>query len=225
MIVIGDTHGKWTKLLYYFTEIKLTNTNFIHVGDFGIGFYPSDFENLTYINKYLSSNNNNLYVIRGNHDNPMYFNNCKPNYSHIHLLSDWSYHTIEEKKGLFIGGAISIDRNDRTVNHDYWLNEGVSKPPENFLFQEVDFIISHNCPLEINPIMNFNNDIFKENKELYNDCLQDRKILSWVWKHIPKAKLQKWCYGHYHWSENTYIDNTHFILLDVFEFKELYFKI
>ena len=224
MIVIGDTHGKWTKLLYTFFQLELKDTNFIQVGDFGIGFYSSDFENLSYIDKFLATSNNNLYVIRGNHDNPMYFNNCKPLFTNIHFLSDWSYHTIEGKKGLFIGGAISIDRNNRIPNQDYWTNEGITNPPHNFLLDEVDFVISHDCPLEVNPIIDAKSNLFKDDYQLYKDCLQGRQILSWVWNNIPKSKLQKWCYGHYHWSDTNYIQNTQFNLLSIFEFKELYFS-
>ncbi len=223
MVVIGDVHGKWTKLLLNLVHSELKDTNFIQVGDFGLGFYPNDLTHLKAIDEYLIQTNNHLYVIRGNHDNPIYFNKCKPSFTNIHLLSDWSYHIIEGKKGLFIGGAISIDRNTRTPNRDYWKDEAIFYPSDDFKFRDVDFVITHDCPTFINPITDKNSPIFKDNPDLYKDCLNGRKILDWIWDEIPKEKLQKWCYGHYHWSERTYVDNTAFIKLAELEMVELFF--
>jgi hypothetical protein len=49
-------------------------------------------------------------MIRGNHDDPYYFNNKVFSYSNVELLEDYTILTVGNDNILCVGGAISIDR-------------------------------------------------------------------------------------------------------------------
>lgn len=73
MIFIGDTHGI-RPVFEVIDKNKIENSNLIHVGDFGLGFeeITKDVNNLKILDEMLIETNNYLYVIRGNHDNPIF---------------------------------------------------------------------------------------------------------------------------------------------------------
>ena len=75
MIIIGDIHGKFAELTEQLTRLQIEHTTLIQVGDFGVGFFPLAEEQaqLAALNDVLRTGDNQLYVIRGNHDNPAYF--------------------------------------------------------------------------------------------------------------------------------------------------------
>lgn len=218
MIFLGDIHGKFNIISEFIIKYDITNNNIIQVGDFGIGFHPTEFILLNELNTLLLNNNVFLYVIRGNHDDPFYFSPPCNNYTNIIFIQDWTYLTIENKTILFIGGAISIDRNHRTLNLNYWLNENITPIPNDFIYKPCDIIVSHDCPLIAYPYIDKNLSFFKNNESLYNDCYNQRIVLNNVWENI---KPNKWIYGHYHKSNKVRVDNTDFILLNINEFYEI----
>ena len=85
MIFIGDIHGNFRKFLSDLKDKSYQNTTMIQVGDFGVGFrlLDKEYSLIDPINTYLKQNNNILYVFRGNHDNPDYFENPKFEFSNI----------------------------------------------------------------------------------------------------------------------------------------------
>ena len=77
IVVSGDIHGDFTQLVFKCCDqYCMTDTLIIVAGDCGFGFErPGYYENIyTKCNKKLSKANNWLLFIRGNHDNPAYFN-------------------------------------------------------------------------------------------------------------------------------------------------------
>lgn len=71
---IGDIHGAFRNLVYNIMDVDCP-TNIVQVGDFGLGFHGrnADLRNLVYINEELVKVGKNLWVIRGNHDDPSYW--------------------------------------------------------------------------------------------------------------------------------------------------------
>jgi len=132
---LGDVHGQFDYLNWKIKDNPdvFNNSSIIQVGDFGIGFkYNESSEKISLkkLNDTCVKHNIHIYAIRGNHDNPSYFNqNHDPVYSNIHLVPDYSVLTIDGKNILCIGGAISIDRVYRIEGIDYWKDE-------NFIFDE-----------------------------------------------------------------------------------------
>ena len=84
------------------------DTTIIQVGDFGVGFRSRARmdEEMVEINTRLAKNNNNLLVIRGNHDDPAYFDG-NYNFSNIEFLPDYTVRTIEGRN--YLGSEINED--------------------------------------------------------------------------------------------------------------------
>ena len=93
MILLGDIHGRLSIIINFIQKNDIDNENIIQVGDFGLGFdsYLTDIENLDKLNNILSKKNNKLYALKGNHDNPEFWNGRLDNkWSNIKLVKDYS---------------------------------------------------------------------------------------------------------------------------------------
>ena len=77
IVVSGDIHGEFNQLVYKCcVQYRMTDTLIIVAGDCGFGFeQPGYYENVYNRNRErLSKSNNWIAFVRGNHDNPAYFN-------------------------------------------------------------------------------------------------------------------------------------------------------
>ena len=95
MIFVGDTHG--IRPIFNIIEYNsIRGSNLIHVGDFGLGFQDiiRDVKNLLTLDEMLLETNNILYVIRGNHDCPIFWDKSKglnlPKFKNLRLIEDYS---------------------------------------------------------------------------------------------------------------------------------------
>jgi len=111
IVTTADWHGEWNKVIREIKRLELSDCTIIQVGDFGIGFEKPEKElrTMQYLNATLESNNIKLYAIRGNHDDPAYFDGTYK-VGNIELLADYTILNIEGKSILCVGGAISVDR-------------------------------------------------------------------------------------------------------------------
>lgn len=217
---IGDTHSIRVACNYiedFINKYNITDSLLIQVGDFGLGFNKvSELEQLTNINDILKRTNNELYVIRGNHDNPSYFNGeyIRDN---IKLLKD--YTVIDNI--LFIGGAISVDRLMRIKNVSYWEDEKLVYNDIVKTLTNIEYVITHSCPSFVNKLSDkeffrlFCNNEAETNK-LMNDCLEERNTLTQIYNELKSKNnnIRKWYYGHFHNDTCEFIDNTEFQCLD-----------
>ena len=113
IVVSGDIHGDFTQLVFKTcVSKKMTDTLIIVAGDCGFGFHnPGYYEDIyTKLSSRLAKANNWIVFVRGNHDNPAYFDGQQVNYERWKAVPDYSVvkacgHTI-----LCVGGAISADR-------------------------------------------------------------------------------------------------------------------
>ena len=87
--IVGDIHGEFDMLRNKIKYYDLDNVILFQVGDFGVGFNYNNPVNilkenrqLLNINKFLKKRNIFLYVVRGNHDNPLFFDGMH-NYTNI----------------------------------------------------------------------------------------------------------------------------------------------
>jgi len=123
LYVVGDVHGEFDAFAAFLKRYRFEDTDFIIAGDCGFGFSSLDFEKKTMIrnvNRYCLDHNCNVYMIRGNHDDPKRFDGKQINLTHIHAIPDYSLIVYNKGIGtvkniLCIGGAISIDRMNRMV--------------------------------------------------------------------------------------------------------------
>ena len=121
--VIADTHGDFGFFMKNIKDFDIKNCILFIAGDCGIGFYNEKY----YQNLFESINNEcifrniHLLMIRGNHDDPSYFNENKINFSNVKTLKDYTIVQTNDKNILCIGGGLSIDRSDRI----YFFNKNV----------------------------------------------------------------------------------------------------
>ena len=197
------------------------NTTIIVCGDCGIGFNKEQYY-IDLFNKYnetFSQSNTMILFVRGNHDDPSYFDGEKINFSHIKAIPDYSIVKTLDNTTLCVGGAISIDRIWRKQQENiinkykknnkkklYWENENCeyNEAALNEIIDNkisIDSIISHSSPKFAQPQLKPNADKwFKIDKNLKQDIHQERKILENIYNFLTSknVKLKFWCHGHYH---------------------------
>lgn len=116
LVISGDVHGDFNQLVFKLcVQYRMRDTLLIVAGDCGFGFEKREsYENMVRRNvKRMNEANNWIVFVRGNHDNPAYFDGCTFRYKRFVAVPDYAIiqacsHTI-----LCVGGAISIDRQYR----------------------------------------------------------------------------------------------------------------
>lgn len=225
-IYLGDIHGNFDFVSWYIKAHNISDCSIVQVGDFGIGFMNEsninkEAQSLKKLNDVLVNFNVTLYAIRGNHDNPKYFDGTFNLYERIHLMPDYSIESIEGKSHLFVGGAISIDRKYRTEGVDYW-------PEEKFKLDEsklqditgIDVLVTHNSmsflpPYSINQLVL---DFASTDAGLLEQLLEERAAFTKMWDILTKENRNSiglHVYGHFHFDETTFLNDTKHVLLSI----------
>ena len=228
MIVVGDLHGTFRQLekIIASTDEKII----IQVGDFGLGFMPVDAQVkvLNTLNEKLKFHNKYLYAIRGNHDDPFYWDNANSideAFTNMHLVPDYTVHVLEGQSILFVGGALSIDRKVRTEGKDYWKDEVFDYDEDKLntqlmLHPNIDIVITHTAPHFCYPTR-FNDLVFSyaiHDKSLLDELRAERLSMARMYDVIcHKSRPGYWVYGHMHSSYTQNIDGTEFVLLNIGE--------
>ena len=233
---IGDIHGEFGALMN-FADRFLSDCAIICCGDIGMGFHKKQYYTDTFakLNHRLSEKNVEFYMLRGNHDDPSYFDG-KHDYGVVHLVPDYSVVRTGDGKGiLMIGGAVSVDRTNRIINdrerslrrsdfhYTYWRDEMPAYDPvklDGLLKSNigVNVVCTHTCPSFCFPRDKSGIKWFcKVDTKLADDIDVERSIMDKIWKWLCEhdMKPQFWCYGHYHKHNSEEIDGTQFVLLDM----------
>ena len=196
IVVSGDIHGDFTQLVYKCCiQYEMTNTLIIVAGDCGFGFErPGHYENIyKRCCSQLKNNNNWIVFVRGNHDNPAYFNVNPIKHARWMTIPDYTIlkacgHTI-----LCVGGAISVDRTYRKNSkhyHDYqqsdsmepnvyWTNEPpiFDKDSLDIIDNQfaIDTVITHTSPSFCEKSSHIGlEDWAKRDETLLDDVKQER---------------------------------------------------
>ena len=227
--VIGDVHGKWQGIVNNCRRYNITNSLLIQCGDFGLGFHPLEEElrSIDYVNVQLAMYNNVLLAIRGNHDNPSFFNSTHQWFSNIWLLKDYTT-IVNIKKDLYIlciGGGVSLDRHIRKQDVNWWQNERfvLNKQLLDEINIPIDTVITHICPQFAVP----NVQVFEcintvKTPEAFEESVEETKQMTKVYEKLnTRNHIVNWFHGHFHMSKLQVINNTKFTSLSELEFKEL----
>lgn len=204
---VGDLHGH----LYEF-KLIVENTSkeidkIIQVGDFGIGFGQSDYWHES-LNDYMIENN--IYFLRGNHDNP---NQCKK-------MKSWIRDATVENDMMFLGGAWSIDYNYRTLGINYWDDEELSQEElyrafEIYCLVQPKIMVTHDCPLTVSAEF-----FIKRGKSFSGVQYKTRtgNALEQMWQsHKPKLHV----FGHWHHDIDEVLEGTRFICLNEMSYVDI----
>jgi hypothetical protein len=204
VLLIGDIHGAFGRLKNLIHHQGIENCYLICVGDLGIGFQytpAGELKGCTDLNDYFAKKNIHFMSIRGNHDDPEYFNGSnRMKLSNFELLEDYTVRELNGEKFLFVGGAISIDRLYRVPGKSYWHDEAFVLKPD--LVTDCDVLVTHSGPTWNGP---FDKEGLagwgEKDPELWNDCFKERIDHDELIK-LSKAKMHYCGHFHsYHWVE------------------------
>ena len=201
MRYIGDVHGKFPQYKKLVKDVPAS----IQVGDMGVGFRRIGGwnEGTFYGNPpHYAMVKGNHRFIRGNHDNPSV---CRKH-------SQWIPDGTVEGDTMFIGGAVSIDRDMRTENYNWWEDEELSTPELNALVDKYietkpRVMVTHECPEEIAVELERQ---FRRRKLEPQWASRTRQAFQSMWSsHSPEL----WIFGHWHNHFDQVLNGTRFICL------------
>ena len=236
--LLGDIHGYWSVIANHLVHNDEKNIGYFQVGDFGIGFYETEPEKLKQLDELLQTYESDLFVMRGNHDNPAWFvdggndkiADIKANLKRIVFVPDYTVMTIDGEKILFVGGAVSIDRVPRMMDlTESWWPDEIFHLDEKKLqdFEDIERVITHTCPDFCEPI--------KFNQLVYNYASQDAgllqelrierelvtKMANILMLNGKNPNLKGWYYGHFHNNYRFLHQNMEFVCLNINRFMQL----
>lgn len=200
ILFVGDVHGKSQELLQRATELvdrfsSLNDgqpRNLILLGDVGMGLYERVTTQMQDAFEILAERGWNVYLIRGNHDDPHYWHGCG---GAVTLLQDNKLITINGKRVFVSGGGVSLDRSLRRLGVDYWREESLFVP--NHIPREVgkvDAVLSHVGPTPPDLSTTFVERWKLRDRSLDSDLEMERIQL----ERLASLRPDYWIYGHFH---------------------------
>lgn len=202
LLICGDIHGKFRSTVVDSLEktikrLQIEDCIIFCVGDCGIGFCDTikkEYNQISDLNNFFKRRNITFLSIRGNHDNPFFWDIAPVDLSHFKLIPDYTVLNINGERFLCVGGAISIDRSNRIDGKSYWKNEIFNLDRSKIV--ECDVIITHSAPPWIGPNDKSGISYWCEtDKELWADCKKERKEHGELYK---LSKCKKSYSGHFH---------------------------
>lgn len=243
IVVSGDIHGDFNALVDKCCgQYGMTDTLIIVAGDCGFGFQKPDYYEGLYmrVSGKLSKSNNWIVFVRGNHDNPAYFDGKQVNYKRWKAVPDYSIvkacgHTI-----LCVGGATSVDRSWRWYENyiDYGLgklNPYVYWPDERPVYDEakldaineecaIDVVVTHTAPsfCEKRSRQDIQSWLIKD-EDLLDNIKAERRVMDNIHAYLyaHSHPLDYWFYGHFHESWHSEIEGVKYNMLDCMELREI----
>jgi len=191
--ICGDIHCNFN-ILNEFIEQKKPEIIF-QVGDLGV--FPD-------IPLIIKNDNTKIYFCPGNHEDWNYLDSLKNNeiQKNIFYMKKGSILEINNKKILFVGGAISIDKIIRTEGADWFKQEVLlNKDIENIPDVNIDIVISHTCPDLVFKYLNLRKYIFDPSQYLLDNI-------------FIKYKPKQWFFGHFHKYMEFDFNDCHFTILN-----------
>jgi predicted phosphodiesterase len=247
VVVAGDIHGDFEALVYKCcVQYCMTDTLIIVAGDCGFGFQrPVYYEDIyKKVRNRLSKANNWFVFVRGNHDNPAYFDGQQVKYKRWKAVPDYSVLKVCGHTILCVGGAISVDRSWRKLEYlgrtvvegedERFLPE-VYWPDEKPVYDEaklaainevcaIDVVVTHTAPsfCELKSKRGIENWIYKD-EDLEDDIKAERKVMDNIQAYLyaHSHPVDYWFYGHFHQSWHDEIDGIKYNMLDVKQVHQL----
>jgi glutaredoxin 2 len=225
---------------HFFKVSKMKSTHSVYsnsiifvTGDCGFGSNKETYyaDLLTKMNRILSYNNIYVVFVRGNHDDPQYFDGEKINLSNIKAVPDYSIVEVKDKVILCVGGAISADRLWRKKQEErinlfktddkktlYWDNEApiLDKSKLDEVIEgcdKIDFVVSHTAPSFADPIELGNIKKWEDKDEKLNeDIINERLVMDKIFEYLRDNKRRPlyWVYGHFNYNSLNKRSNTWF---------------
>lgn len=201
LVICGDLHGSLKELVW---KVK-QGSDILVVGDIGVGFgRPLSFEVLVgSLKKRLESKDLRIYCIRGNHDNPEYFDG-RTYEDRVTLLQDHVPLTLGDRLIYPVGGAPSHDKDHRLRINErlerfgskkriWWEGECIV-PGVNRIPPKIDILLSHDSPTYFDP------PLIREDGQSWETYVQVRSGRRYLSSILQESNVKQWFFGHYHTS-------------------------
>lgn len=185
------------------TPVK--HANVILLGDVGLGFPedPTGERLLHKMSRLAGMFKATLYLIRGNHDNPLVWRSeiatigmSEQRHPNVYFLSDGTLR-VNGERYLVIGGGTSVDKSFREENRDWWPGEGIGQDTGHLNYSAYHkddskvCILSHVGPRPplvgaVLPSMFYDRQQAADEEQALLRCIGDMVL------------PDRWYFGHYH---------------------------
>ncbi len=206
-------------------------------GNCGIGAKSISYYNETFgkLNNVLRDNNCVLLFVRGNNDDPSFFNESKIDFSNIKTIPDYSVILLKSFNCLCIGGSVSLDKEWKLSQEElfgkklFWENEQPyfdEKTLDEILKKyQIGCVITSTSPSFAFPGTNaFNNSKWvKDNKNIKSTFSSERKILDKIYDKIIDAETKPyvWIYGRFKQHNHTKVNDIVFDSLASYQIEDV----
>ena len=210
--ITGDIHGKvptskWESVI----DTPFEESAIILLGDAGFNYYLGKRDNSQKFVIQADLEGLTVYCVYGNHeerpenvpgmkfaydenvDGMVYYEEEYPNLKYFCI---WGVYQIAGYKTLVLGGAYSVDKEYRLINHWQWFSsEQMSSREKGDCFNKVerkafDLVLSHTCPYSWQPF-----DLFLQG---IDQSTVDNSMELWMEKFQHKITYDVWLFGHFH---------------------------
>ena len=227
---VGDIHGCFNAVVAMIKRYGIRDSMIICCGDCGLGFNnpEGDKQLLSKLNKVCRQNNVRIIMVRGNHDNPKFFENGLVNTKYIMAVPDY---TVVNGNILCVGGATSIDRTHRLdgkevsmmhymkyhpgctlqearekTRDSYWENEAPVYSDNEFKSIKddgltINHVITHTCPSFCEPLSKDGIEYWLAKDPGLDEVLNnERVVMDQIYNKLLEDghDIKTWTYGHYH---------------------------
>ncbi len=207
LYLMGDYHQGFIELIYNL-EAMPPNTSLIILGDYD-AYEAKDLVDLATI---AEKHQVVMYLMRGNHDNPKYWQDRKFSEqlknAWFNLLEDIDLIVYRDLKLIAVSGAVSVDRTClRFDNGHCWpKEEGIPKDSVQQIKKlgKCDILLTHTGIIDGITVKNHFIDTYASTDEnLINDIQEERRV-------IEKLQITSGCtkhyFGHFHqsWSADKF---------------------
>lgn len=242
--ICGDIHGEISGLVRKAVNRGISCADILVVGDFGAGFGRPKSMDVAYgkVRAALEKNDICIYTIRGNHDDPAFFDG-KHDFERLHFLPDHCIIELCGKRIYPVGGAVSADidmvdplsRKSRRMINDSLIKFGSSKrvwwpdeAPTQIVYGSAPSagsgtLASIEIPEGIDIVVSHEAPLLFEPSLMQADHVRDetwlkivesRKYMDYV---LQIVNPTLWFYGHYHCHYEGNFQNTLYRCLDIAE--------
>jgi len=232
IVAVGDVHGKTNELAFRIKErYKIHDSIIILCGDIGFGFNKPNYHKAEFdkINRICRKQNNLVFAVRGNHDDPDYFNGKKTcgEWSNVKLIPDYTVIETKNHRSLCVGGAVSVDRLIRIKagREGYWKDEiPIYNKKRLEEIGNIDFVFTHSAPHFCEPVLKTGiKEMLKEDRLLEVDTDDERQVFTKIFDYLTSNIniIKWWVYAHYHMSRTQNCNGSKFRAIDELEFFEI----
>lgn len=210
---IGDIHGEFGVV----RNIIKTHKSGIYIfcGDIGMGFHARGYYTQAFnrIQKVASDRGSHVVFVRGNHDDPSYFDGDNRSFcdgmDRVNMAASWDIVLTDRGNVLCIGGANSVDKIRRREGIEWWSGETIIEKDPDSIYQfigdtPINAICSHTAPglvdgIEDDTVLRYYDMM---TPGLIDRCNGERRYLNDVLITMlgedVKGDVTDWFHGHFH---------------------------